>query len=177
MTIGRRGFMNKEKYLECGKIINTHGIKGVVKVESWCDSPEILAELERIYTEENGRAVEYKVINSTVFKQFVLFELEGVFGMDAALAMKNKIIYVSRDDIELEEGDYFIADLINLPVIDADSGREYGRITDVINTGASDIYVIKTEKGEAMMPAVEEFVVEIDLDRGVFVRPIEGMFE
>ena len=169
--------MDAEKYLECGKIINTHGVKGTVKAESWCDSPEVLAELERVYTEENGKAKKYKVMKASVFKQFVLLELEGVYGMDAALAMKNKILYANRDDIELEDGDFFIADLIGLPVIDADSGKEYGRMTDVINTGASDIYVIKTAKGEAMMPAVEEFVKEIDLEKGIFVKPIEGMFE
>ena len=169
--------IDKEKYLECGKIINTHGVKGTVKAESWCDSPYILADLERVYTEENGKAKKYKVINASVFKQFVLLELEGVYGMDAALAMKNKILYASRDDIELEEGDFFIADLIGLPVIDANSGKEYGKLSDVINTGASDIYVIKTPKGEAMMPAVEEFVKEIDLEKGIFVTPIEGMFE
>ena len=169
--------MNIEKYLECGKIINTHGIKGAVKAESWCDSPYVLAELERVYTEENGKPKEYKVIKASVFKQFVLFELEGVYGMDAALAMKNKMLYASRDDIELDEGDFFIADLIGLPVIDVDNGREYGKIADVINTGASDIYVIKTPEGEAMMPAVEEFVKEIDLEKGIFVKPIEGMFE
>ena len=169
--------MNADKYLECGKIINTHGIKGAVKAESWCDSPYVLAELERVYTEENGKPKEYKVIKASVFKQFVIFELEGVYGMDAALAMKNKTLYASRDDIELEEGDFFIADLIGLPVIDVDSGKEYGKITDVINTGASDIYVIKTPAGEAMMPAVEEFVKEIDLEKGIFVKPIEGMFE
>ena len=168
--------MNNKKFLECGKIINTHGIKGTVKAESWCDSPYILAELERVYTEENGRPKEYKVIDASVFKQFVLLDLDGVVGMDAAIAMKNKILYASRDDIELEEGDFFIADLIGLPVIDVDSGEKYGEITDVINTGASDIYVIKTESGEAMMPAVEEFVKKIDLDEGIYVKPIEGMF-
>ncbi len=169
--------IDNEKFLECGKIINTHGVKGTVKVESWCDSPYVLADLERIYTEENGKVKKYKIVKASVFKQFVLMDLEGVFGMDAALAMKNKVIYASRDDIELEEGDFFIADLIGLPVIDADSGIEYGKITDVINTGASDIYVIKTPKGEAMMPAVDEFVKEIDLEKGIFVTPIEGMFE
>ena len=169
-------FLMKKLYLECGKIINTHGIKGTVKAESWCDSPYILAELERVYTEENGRPKEYKVIDASVFKQFVLLDLDGVVGMDAAIAMKNKILYASRDDIELEDGDFFIADLIGLPVIDADSGEKYGEITDVINTGASDIYVIKTESGEAMMPAVDEFVKKIDLDTGIYVKPIEGMF-
>ena len=168
--------MNNKKFLECGKIINTHGVKGTVKAESWCDSPYILADLERVYTEENGRPKEYKVINASVFKQFVLLELEGVVGMDAAIAMKNKTIYANRDDIELEEGDFFIADLIGLSVIDIDSGEKYGEVTDVINTGSSDIYVIKTGNGEAMMPAVDEFVKEIDLDKGIYVRPIEGMF-
>jgi len=168
--------MNNKKFLECGKIINTHGVKGTVKAESWCDSPYILADLERVYTEENGRPKEYKVMNASVFKQFVLLELEGVVGMDAAIAMKNKTIYANRDDIELEEGDFFIADLIGLSVIDIDSGEKYGEVTDVINTGSSDIYVIKTGNGEAMMPAVDEFVKEIDLDKGIYVRPIEGMF-
>ena len=168
--------MNNKKFLECGKIINTHGVKGTVKAESWCDSPYILADLERVYTEENGRPKEYKVMNASVFKQFVLLELEGVVGMDAAIAMKNKTIYANRDDIELEEGDFFIADLIGLSVIDIDSGEKYGEVTDVINNGASDIYVIKTGNGEAMMPAVDEFVKEIDLDKGIYVRPIEGMF-
>ena len=95
---------------------------------------------------------------------------------DAARSLRNRIVYAARGDIVLEAGSHFIADLIGLPVIDADSRRVYGEIVDVINRGASDIYVIRTEAGESMMPAVDEFVVEIDLDRGVFVRPIEGMF-
>ena len=96
--------------------------------------------------------------------------------MEDADKLREKVLYLSRDDIELEEGEVFIADLIGLPVIDESSGEEYGRITDVINAGASDIYVIETPKGEAMMPAVEEFVKNIDLEKGVFVKPIEGMF-
>ena len=167
--------MNKN-YLECGKIINTHGIKGAVKVESWCDSPYVLADLERVFTEENGRFKEYGIVNASVFKQFVILTLDSVMTVEAAEKMKNQIIYLSRDDMELEEGEVFIADLIGLPVIDADTKEQYGVIGDVINTGASDIYVIKTPIGEAMMPAVKEFVSEIDLEKGIFVKPIEGMF-
>ena len=167
--------MNKT-YLECGKIINTHGIKGAVKSESWCDSPYVLADLERIFIENNGSFKEYEIRNASVFKQFVILELDGVMTIEAAEKLKNQIIYLSRDDIELEEGEVFIADLIGLPVIDADSGVEYGTVTDVMNTGASDIYVIKTPTGEAMMPAVKDFVKDIDLEKGIFVKPIEGMF-
>ena len=167
--------MNK-KYLECGKIINTHGIKGAVKVESWCDSPYILAELERVFLEKNGELREYDIVHSSVFKQFVILELDGVMSIEAAEKLKNQTLYLSRDDMELDEGEVFVADLIGLPVIDTDTAVEYGKIIDVMNTGASDIYVIKTQTGEAMMPAVKEFVKEVDLEKGVFVKPIEGMF-
>ena len=165
-----------KNYLECGKIINTHGIRGTLKVESWCDSPYVLADLQRVFTEKNGKYKEYDVTDASVFKQFVLLDLRGVTTVEQAEKMRNTVLYLSRDDIELEEGEVFIADLIGLPVIDADTETVYGRISDVINTGASDIYVIKTENGEAMMPAVKEFVKDIDLDKGVLVKPIEGMF-
>ena len=166
----------KKNYLECGKIINTHGVNGVVKAESWCDSPDILASLEKIFISENGKLKKYKISNASVFKRFVLLELVGVMTLEEADRLRDKVLYLSRDDIELEEGDVFIADLIGLPVIDVDNNKEYGRISDVINAGASDIYVIDTPDGEAMIPAVKEFIIEIDLERGVFVKPIEGMF-
>jgi len=167
--------MNKN-YLECGKIINTHGIKGAVKVESWCDSPYVLAELERVFLEKNGSFKEYEVIDASVFKRFVILELDGILTIEEAEKLKNRIIYLAREDMELEEGEVFIADLIGLPVVDVDSGVEYGKISDVMNTGASDIYVINTPNGEAMMPAVKEFVKEINLEKGIFIKPIEGMF-
>lgn len=167
--------MNKD-YLECGKIINTHGIKGAVKAESWCDSPYVLAELERVFVQQGTSFKEYEIINSSVFKQFVILELDGVLTIESAEKLKNQVIYLSRDDIELEENEIFIADLIGLKVIDLDTQEVYGEIINVINTGASDIYVIQTPNGEAMMPAVKEFVKNIDLSSGVYVKPIEGMF-
>ena len=102
--------------------------------------------------------------------------IEGITDIDSAAAMKETVVYADREDIPLEEGDFFISDLIGLPVIDVDSGIEYGKISEVFNTGASDIYTVKTEDGERMIPAVPEFIIEIDVERGVFVRPIEGMF-
>lgn len=167
--------MEKKQYLECAIIINTHGVRGDVKLESLCDSPEVLASLERVFTLEGGKYREIKVTHSSVFKQFVLATLEGVTDMDQAAAMKGTTLYASRDDFELDEGDYFIADLIGLPVVDIDSGKTYGTIKDVINRGASDIYVVKTPSGERMMPVVEEFVKKVDLDNGIFVKTIPGL--
>ena len=164
------------KYLECGKIINTHGIKGAVKLESWCDSPETLADLEYIYLKYGDGFEKRRVISATVMKRHVMAYIEGITDIDTAAAMKETVVYADRDDIPLDEGDYFISDLIGLPVIDVDSGVEYGKISEVFNTGASDIYTVKTEDGDRMIPAVPEFIIEIDVERGVFVRPIEGMF-
>ena len=167
--------MEKKQYLECAIIINTHGVRGDVKLESLCDSPEVLASLERVFVLENGRYREIEVKHASIFKQFVLATLEGVDDMDKAAAMKGTTLYASRDDFQLEEGDYFIADLIGLPVIDNVDGKVYGKIKDVINRGASDIYVVTTPAGERMMPVVEEFVKRVDLESGVYVETIPGL--
>lgn len=167
----------KQKYLECGKIINTHGVRGDVKLESYCDSPEILRDLTRVFWKEKDGYREVKVLHASVFKEFVLMNLEGVADFDAAIALKGKIVYAAREDLPIEEGAYFIADLIGLPVVDADSGKVYGTLKTVDNYGASDIYTVKTESGDRMMPAVEEFVDRVVPLEGIYIRPIEGMFD
>ena len=168
---------NENKYLECGKIINTHGVKGGIKIESWCDSPEVLLDLNKIYFKTGDGFEKRKIISSTVMKRHVMAYIEGVNDIDTAAALKETVIYADREDIPLEDGDFFIIDLVDLPVIDVDSGVEYGKVSDVFNTGASDIYTVKTPGGDRMIPAVPEFIIEIDTDRGIFVRPIEGMFD
>lgn len=167
--------MEKKKYLECAIIINTHGVRGDVKLESLCDSPSVLAGLKRVYLCECGVYKEIKVLHASVFKSFVLASLEGIDDIDKAMTYKGKTLYAAREDFKLKKGDFFIADLIGLPVIDNTSGKKYGDVVDVINRGASDIYVVKTEQGERMMPAVKEFVKKIDLEEGIFVEVIPGL--
>ena len=167
--------MERKNYLECAKVINTHGVRGEVKLESFCDSPEVLAALKRVFILENGKAREIKVLHASVFKNFVLASLDGIDDMDKAISLKETYLYAAREDFKLEEGDFFIADLIGLEVIDNISGASYGKISDVINRGASDIYVVKTPTGERMMPAVEEFVKKIDIDKAVYVETIPGL--
>ena len=102
--------MNKN-YLECGKIINTHGIKGAMKVESWCDSPDVLADLERLWFAKDGTYHSRRVLRASIFRQFVLMDLEGVDSEEAANALRNTVVYAVREDLPLEEGDAFIVDL------------------------------------------------------------------
>ncbi len=169
--------MNKDhQYIECAKIINTHGCHGGVKMESWCNTPEELAKLKHVFILKNGVYEEYKLRRASVFKQFVVADLDGITDMDQALALKNQICYAKRSDFHLEKGEYFIADLIGIPVIDADNGKEYGHVKELINRGASDLYVVKTATDEVMIPAVPAFIDHVDVQKGVFIRPIDGMF-
>lgn len=169
--------MKKNSYIECGKIINTHGCHGGVKLESWCNTPEVLASLKSLYLLSGGNYTEHRVLRASVFRQFVVAELEGIADMDAALALKNTIVYARRSDIPLDEGEYFIADLIGLPVRDESTGKLYGTLKETINRGASDIYVVDTPDGDRMIPAVPEFIRNIDPDTEILVSPIEGMLD
>ena len=164
-------------YIECGKIINTHGCHGGVKAESWCNSPEDLAQLKRVFVLRQGEYQKHTVKKASIFKQFVLLDLSDVTDMDAAMALKNQILYAAREDFQLEEGEFFLADLIGLPVIDAQSGKNYGTVSDMINRGASDLYVVKTADGERLLPAVDEFIDHVDVATGVYVTPIEGLLD
>ena len=164
-------------YIECAKIINTHGCHGGVKMESWCNTPQELAKLKKVYIKFGNDYKKYKIQKASVYKQFVMAMLSDIDTMDKALELKDKILYAERDDFDLEDGEYFIADLIGMDVIDADNGIVYGKISDVINRGASDIYVVRTSSDERLIPAVPEFIDRVDINKGVFVRPIDGIFD
>lgn len=169
--------MAKSKFLECGKIINTHGVRGGLKLESWCDTPNDLASLKKVYLKEGAEYKCHKVKKASVFKQFVLFELDGVADIDAAISLRGRVVFANREDISVDEDAFFIADMIGLPIIDIESGEKLGTLSDVLNLGASDLYEIKTENGKKLIPAVPEFIKEIDLEKGIFVSLIEGMLD
>ncbi len=169
--------MSVMPYIECGKVINTHGCHGGLKLESWCNTPEELAALKQVYFRSGEIYSAYKIIKASIFKQFVVATLEGISDMDIAMACKGKILYAKREDFQLAEDEYFIADLFGLSVLDAKDGQVLGTLVDVINRGASDLYVVRTEKGDRMIPAVPEFIDHVDIQKGVFVTPIEGMLD
>ena len=166
-----------KKYIECGKIINTHGCKGGLKIEPWCNSPEDFTALKRLYIAGKNGYAEYTVSKASVFKQFVILDLKEIDDMELALSLKGTTLYADRDDFDLDDGEFFLTDIIGLDVIDSENGKIYGKITDIINRGASDIYVVDTPSGERMIPAVDEFIIEIDVNSGVRVRTIEGLLD
>ena len=162
----------KNKFLEAGEIVNTHGIKGEVKIVPWCDTPDFLCDFDVLYID--GKPIEVELIR--VHKGNLIAKLSGINDIDTAIGMKNKIIYIDRTEVELPEGRHFIADLIGLEVRDADSDIVLGIIDDVLTPPASEVYVVKGNGKEYMIPAVDEFVIETDVEAGyVRVRLIEGM--
>ena len=169
--------MTKSQFLECGKIINTHGVRGGLKLESWCDTPQDLASLKKVYLKNGAEYKCYKVKKASVFKQFVLFELDGINDIDTAMALKNRVVFADREDISIDEDAFFLADIIGLDVIDIATGEKIGTLSDVLNLGASDLYEINTKNGKKLIPAVDEFIKEIDLEKGIFVSLIEGLLD
>jgi 16S rRNA processing protein RimM len=169
----------KQPYLECGKIINTHGVRGTLKIESYCDSPKILAGLARVFFKTpKGNYTERRVRSASVGKGFVLANLEGIDSLDDAVLYKGKMLYALREDIPLDEGAFFVADLIGLPLIDAENGTVYGEVREVEAMPSSDMYTVLTPSGrEVLFPAVKEFVRSVDPEKGIFIQPIAGFFD
>lgn len=167
----------KKQFLEIGKIVSTHGVRGEVKVLPWCDSAEFLTEFEELYFD--GGKTPIQIENARVHKGMAILKLEGVSTMDQANLYRGKVLYMDRDDVELEPGTYFIQDLIGLSVIDADTGEEYGTLCDVTQTGANDVYHIKAPDGkEYLIPAIEQVIEKTDLTQGkLLIHPLEGLFE
>ena len=166
-----------KEYLECGKIANTHGVKGALIIESWCHQPEVLCSIKTVYTEKGGAYLPFTVEKASVYKGRVLAELCGVDTLEKATVLKNTVLYAARGDLPIAEGAFFVQDLIGLSVFELDTNEKYGVLSDVISGAASELYEIKNERGTFLIPAVPEFVKEIDLERGIFIKAIEGMFE
>ncbi len=166
----------QKKYLECCKVINKRGIHGELKAECYCDSVNSLDNVKKLYLDEDGNAC-FNVISIKNYKGFLYIKLEGINDVMSADKMRGKSLYANRDDIEIDENSHFIADLIGLDVIDADSGKVYGTLDDIFNHGASDIYSIVNDGKEYLIPAVSEIVIEIVPEKCILVRPIPGMFD
>ncbi len=168
----------KKEFLECGRVCAAHGVRGILKVEPWCDSPKVLAAQKRVFVAESeGKYSERRVASASVSGSLVLLGIEGVSSREDAFAMKNTVLYLKREDIPLPPGQMLLQDMIGLSVIDADTGRVYGKIKDITDAPRSKIYTVETEGGEVLFPAVPEFVKEIDENRGVLIRPIPGFFD
>jgi len=166
-----------KKYLEIGKIVGTHGIKGEVRIQPWADSGEFLLDFKKLY--DKTGSVCYQIKNARVHKNMVIAKIAGVDSIEQADTLRGKILFMDRQDANLPEGRYFVQDLIGLHVIDADNGTEYGVVTDVFNTFANDVYSLRSPDGkEYFIPAIDQVLAGTDLEAGTIkIHPMKGMFD
>ena len=166
-----------QNYLPACKIVSTHGVRGEMKALPLCDGAAFRAKFKRLFASADG-AGETRVLGVRAQGNVILLRLDGVTDMDAARAQVGRTYYLAKADAKLPRGRYFIDDLLGCDVVDADTDRIYGQLTNVDRPAAQDIYTVTDGAGEEhMLPAVPEFVKKIDIDaRKIFVTPIEGMF-
>lgn len=165
-----------KKYLEIGKIVAVQGLRGDVRVDPWCDSADFLCEFDRLYFDKGNTPVEIE--KARPHKNIVLVKIKGVNTVEDAQLLRGKILYMDRDEVELEEGCYFVQDLIGLTVIDNDDGTEYGRLSEVKATGANDVYVVKGAEREYLIPAIPDVIIETDIEGGrMLIHKLDGLFD
>lgn len=167
----------KKQFLDTGKIVGTHGIKGEVRIEPWCDSPAFLCFFKKLYLDENGET--FIEVKSRPHKNIALCKIKDVDSIEAAEKYRGRVVYINRNDINLEDGVNFVQDLIGLEIIDINSGRVYGNLTNVLRTGANDVYEITDQSGKKYLaPVIDEVVKEINVDAGyVKINPMKGIFD
>ncbi len=166
------------KYLEIGQIVNTFGIKGMVKVKPYTDDvKKRFDNLKKIYIQNRNTRKEYEIEEVKYHKEMVLIKFKGIENPEDANLLRNYYLVVDRDEEEpLEEGTYYIVDMIGLDVY-TDEGEKLGILDDVFNSGSSDIYVVKNELGkQILLPAIEDVIKNIDMEqRKMIVHLIPGL--
>lgn len=165
------------KYLEIGQIVNTFGIKGMVKIKPFTDDINRFDRLKKIYISNKNGKKEYQIQEVKYHKNMVLMKLEGVDTPEQADLLRQSYLLVDRADEEpLEEGVYYIVDLLGLEVY-TDDNKLLGKVDDIFNTGSNDIYVVKDEMGkQILLPGIPEVLKNVDLEKGrITVHLIPGL--
>lgn len=165
-----------KSFLEIGKIVGTHGLKGEVRVEPWCDTPQFFTKFKTLYFNEGKTAVK---VSSRPHKRIIIAKLEGVDTVEQADLLRGKVLWMNRNDVQLPKGEYYIQDLLDCSVYDIDTSAEYGIITDVFKTGANDVYEITDkEKHKYLIPVIPDVVKSVDVSEGVIkIKPLKGIFD
>lgn len=167
-----------KRYLETGKIVGTHGVHGEMRVQPWCDEPAFLLPFKYLYLDGSGGG-KLSVLSCRQHGNIVLLKVREIDSMEKAQEMRGKTVYIDRNDAKLNEGDYFIQDLIGCRVVDSDDGRLYGILTDIGRTGSNDVWqVTSPDKNEYLIPAISDVVIDVDIENEtVKIRPLKGIFD
>ena len=165
--------------LEVGKIVNTHGLKGEVKIVPWTDSPDVFEDLEYVILKKRSGDITLNIKGIKYQKNNIIVKFKELDRIEDAEPLKNSVVYAPREMLgDLPEGVYYIADLIGIDVFD-EEGHKIGVIADVFNTGANDIYDVKREgQKNLLLPVIDDVVLDVDIEnKKVIVHIMEGLDE
>lgn len=164
-----------ENYFVIGNIVNTQGIKGEVRVMPAVDDVSRFELLEHIFVDRKGNIKEYEIENVRFHKQFVLLKLKGIDDMTTAETLKGTVVKITEDmAVPCEEDEYYIRDLYDMEVVTVE-GEKLGIITDIIFTGANDVYAVKNEDGkEILIPAIKECIIKVDVENNTMTVKLLG---
>lgn len=166
-----------KQFLELGKLINTHGIKGEMKLDYWCDDISYLKQLKLVYLDDSGNN-HLTLLSVRPQKNNAIVKFSEITSIEQAEDYKNKIIYCNRDDAEIDDEANYIADLIGCAVVDVDTNENYGAVFDVVNYGASDILDVVFEKKHRFVPVIEDVVKSVDINDAVIkIKYMKGLFD
>lgn len=167
----------RKAYLEAGQIVRPHGVRGEMVLDPWADSPEFLLSIKRFWLDEGK--TDAGLVSARAHKGRVLIKLKGIDTVEAAEALRGRVLYLAREDVKLPEGKYFLQDLIGLTAKDADTGVVYGTVEEVLTGVANDVYRIRGENGqEYLFPAVKHMLGRICPEEGfIELKPIPGIFD
>lgn len=169
--------MKREK-IETGKVVGTHGVRGALRVQPWCDTPEFLCRFKSLFLKDNAGFQAVKIKSSRPHGNIVIMEIDGISTVEQAEALRGQILFLNRKDLSLDDDQYLICELIGCEVFDADSNALLGKITDVSKTGANDVWHILRDGKEFLIPAIESVVVLVNIDDAkVVIRPLAGIFD
>ena len=157
-------------FLDCGEIVNTHGVRGEMRIVPWADSPDFLCQFSTLYVDGAPR----KVLTCRVHKGSVIARFDGVDTVEQAMLLKGKTVQMRRTDAKLPEGAFFLEDIIGLDVVD-EAGQKLGTLKEILSPSLQQVYVVQGER-EILIPAVPEFILETNIEGGyIKVHLIEGM--
>lgn len=166
-----------EKQLQVGVISSTHGVRGEVKVFPTTDDVTRFRQLKKVYLDTGREMLLLEIQNVKFFKQFAILKFKGIDNINDIEKYRAKSLMIDREDaVDLEEDEYFIADMIGMKVCTED-GSEFGTLKDVMETGANDVYIIDSlEHGEVLIPAIRECILDVDMDEErMTIHLMEGL--
>lgn len=166
----------KKEFLEIGKFVGTHGVRGMVRIQPWSDDGEFLTRFKRFYLENGKTKIEMSKI--APHGNVVIAAVKGIDTIEDAEKLRNQVLYIRRDDAKLPDGRYFVSEIIGAQVFDADTDALLGILTDVSPTGANDVWHIKSDEKEYLVPAIPDVIVNVDINTDkVVIRPLKGIFD